>query len=109
MKLFADWVGVLRADGGGAGGGIWGLKRVFMNKGLRFFGKYSYGIYVFHALFLPVMLKSAIGPERIGQVMGSEVGGRLGFFVVASLISVGMALVSWSVWEEHFVRLKRYF
>ena len=74
---------------------------------LRFFGKYSYGIYVLHALlmgyflhyFRPAIL--AVTHSKLLAVAGS------GFIAMA--IGVIAAYLSYHLYEKRFLRLKRYF
>jgi len=74
---------------------------------LRFFGRYSYGLYVYHysvdrTLTLP--MRTAL--EGHGLPKG------LAILVVAAVvgaISVVLAVLSYHLYEKHFLRLKRYF
>lgn len=75
---------------------------------LRFFGKYSYALYVlqavprklYHMLFPLDKLTALVGSYRVA----------LGLF---SLLLLGtmvlMALLSWHLYEKHFLKLKRFF
>jgi len=72
---------------------------------LRAFGKYSYGIYVFH---LPIHLLVGL------QVLGGPVkaaSGPLGaaYFAGATALTFALAYVSYHLLEKHFLRLKRWF
>jgi peptidoglycan/LPS O-acetylase OafA/YrhL len=74
---------------------------------LRFFGKYSYGIYVLHALFMPFLLHYfraeifAVTHSKLLAVAGA------GFMTMA--IGIAAAWVSYHLYEKKFLRLKRYF
>jgi peptidoglycan/LPS O-acetylase OafA/YrhL len=72
---------------------------------LRFFGKYSYGLYVFHWLLLP-MYKRFCPPEQLISRFGSPLLGQLAFIVVATGSSVVVAMLSWHLYEKHFLGLK---
>ena len=82
-------------------------ERVFSWPGLRFFGRYSYGLYVLHLVPLPFLL--GYFRELIAQVTPSK-----GISVVgAGLLSFGVAVLaavfSYHFFERPFLRLKRYF
>jgi peptidoglycan/LPS O-acetylase OafA/YrhL len=82
-------------------------QRVFENPTLRFFGKYSYGLYVFHysvqaMLSLPVRY-------FVDEHFHSK---ALGVIVAAAVVLAGsivVALLSYHFYEAPFLRLKRYF
>jgi peptidoglycan/LPS O-acetylase OafA/YrhL len=83
-------------------------RRLWNSPTLRFFGKYSYGMYVTQNL-----LKATFAPEVAIAGLAAGVGaifwGRLGYFVLMSLGTVVAALVSWHVLEKHFLRMKSRF
>lgn len=73
---------------------------------LRFFGRYSYGLYVYHysvdaALTMPmrVALEGRGLPKPLAILAAATVVGT---------ISVAMAVLSYELYEKHFLRLKRY-
>ena len=75
---------------------------------LRFFGRYSYAIYIVHTAVL-----AGLNHYRPFAVL-SRVGGYLfpaqitwAFTYVA--LSTGVAVASWHLVEKHFLRLKRFF
>ena len=75
----------------------------------RFFGKYSYGMYVFH---LPLMLK--FGPvyafvDRLPLVVGTGILRQIVFFGIATACTAVLGVVSWHAYERHFLALKRFF
>jgi peptidoglycan/LPS O-acetylase OafA/YrhL len=82
-------------------------RRLFENGALRFFGKYSYGLYVLHVVALGFLLKTFRGwialvtPSKLAAVAGS------GFLVF--LVAVVAAYASYNLFEKQFLRLKRYF
>jgi len=86
-----------------------GLAKVLTARWLVVLGKYSYGLYLFHVLVQhlvvgPLLLRpvvlAALGPRLIAQIL---------FSVVATLVSLGFAAVSFRVFEMPFLRLKRRF
>lgn len=82
-------------------------QRLFSNPFLRFYGKYSYGLYVLHGLALPFLIGTfrtwfeSFSPNRYLSIGGS------GILVI--LISTLAAFLSYNLFEKHFLRLKRYF
>ena len=81
---------------------------VFRNAVLRFFGKYSYGIYVFHWVLSP-MLERFFSPQKMGAASGSNFVGVALSMAIAIGSSVLVAVLSWHLYEKHFLKLKRFF
>lgn len=83
-----------------------GFATLFWNSAvLRFFGKYSYGLYVFHFLLLPFYYE-LLPPEKLEEWTGSATVARLLFMLTAIGASIGVALLSWNLYEKHFLKLK---
>jgi peptidoglycan/LPS O-acetylase OafA/YrhL len=84
-----------------------GAQRLFQQGFLRFFGRYSYGIYVFH-----YSIDGALtGPLRAAfnsHLHSKPLAVLLSALIVAAL-SVLVALLSYHLFEIRFLRLKRYF
>lgn len=82
-------------------------RRLFENGTLRFFGKYSYGLYVLHVVALGFLLETFRGwialvtPSKLAAVAGS---GLLSF-----LVAIVAAYASYNLYEKQFLHLKRYF
>jgi peptidoglycan/LPS O-acetylase OafA/YrhL len=83
--------------------------RVFSHPVLRFFGKDSYGLYVFHwpLLIFAGPLYGAVAVLPL--VAGSSVLRQVAFFLGATTMSVAVAWLSWHLYEQRFLALKRYF
>ncbi len=81
------------------------VSRVLSWAPLRMFGKYSYGMYVFHRL-----LQGLIG-ERLQRAVGA--GGKpdafhdLAYVLLFGLVTFALAFLSYHAVEKHFLRLKR--
>lgn len=83
--------------------------RLFRTPFMRFFGKYSYALYIFHLPLTWFLENAGLGVDRFPTVAGSHIPGVIAFTLVTGSISVLMALASWNLFEKHFLRLKRYF
>jgi peptidoglycan/LPS O-acetylase OafA/YrhL len=86
-----------------------GLGKIFSSTPLRFFGKYSYALYVFHHLVAIYLPKFGFSIKSIPTIGGSDLPGFLVFSLVATLLSTLLALLSWHLWEAQFLKLKRHF
>jgi peptidoglycan/LPS O-acetylase OafA/YrhL len=84
------------------------LTGLVTNRPMRMLGKYSYGIYVFHApiaRYLWIRQPDAWLAERIG----SPLLALLLQAVVASAVSIGIAVMSYELYERRFLALKARF
>ncbi|MGP0069167.1 MAG: acyltransferase family protein [Isosphaeraceae bacterium] len=72
---------------------------------LRFFGKYSYGLYVFHYPLIP-LFDRLFPSEYLATCLSSVLLGRLVYTTLAISMSVLVAMLSWHAYEKHFVGLK---
>lgn len=75
---------------------------------LHWFGKYSYGLYVFANLLIP-LLAPVITAGGLAALLGSAYAGQLAYLVVMSAATCAAALVSWHLFEKHCLKLKKYF
>ena len=79
------------------------LRRALSFAPLRSVGRYSYGIYVLH---LPLKL---IGGHRIAGYFKNLGGpGSFLYLLCLTLLSYGMAVISYHLFESRFLALKRY-
>jgi peptidoglycan/LPS O-acetylase OafA/YrhL len=83
-----------------------GLQRVFGNRVFREFGKYSYGLYVLHNLAPTALSAVGLHPAMIPVVAGSIIPRVLVTNVVDIAVACVLALLSWNLWEKHFLKLK---
>jgi peptidoglycan/LPS O-acetylase OafA/YrhL len=84
------------------------FKRFWEHGFLTFFGKYSYGIYLNHFILLPFLVQW-IPVTELQRLTGSRILGLLLFAMLATVISVAIALLTWNLFERHFLKLKRRF
>ena len=83
------------------------MASVFQLRFLRFFGKYSYGIYVLHVPAITLLLS----PIRtlLHGLTGSKGIAVAGSGILAILLSIAAAVLSFHLFEKPFLRLKRFF
>ncbi len=74
---------------------------------LRFFGKYSYGIYVLHMIPLPFLLQTQ--RAALFQVAHNKLLAVAGAGFSTLLLAVGAAYLSFHYYEKPFLRMKRFF
>ena len=79
----------------------------FSNNILIFFGKISYGIYVYHGLLRPYFKVWFYEPLLINTKDG--IMASLLYTVIATVLSIVIAYLSWELFEKHTIKLKKYF
>jgi peptidoglycan/LPS O-acetylase OafA/YrhL len=85
------------------------MHRIFSSLGLRFMGRYSYAMYVFHLPVAYFLGQFAFEVPDIATVAGSHLPGELVFAGTAAVITMTLAYASWHGYEKHFVKLKSRF
>jgi peptidoglycan/LPS O-acetylase OafA/YrhL len=85
------------------------LSKGFASPILVFFGHYSYGLYVFHHLIVFGMRHKGFTIELFPRYMDSQLPGLLLYIIVATAVSLCLALLSWHLYEAQFLKLKRFF
>jgi peptidoglycan/LPS O-acetylase OafA/YrhL len=83
------------------------LRRFFETRILRFFGKYSYGLYILHFIALEFLITTFRG--WIALVTPSKLAGVVGAGLLSLLVALVAAYASYNLYEKQFLRLKRYF
>jgi peptidoglycan/LPS O-acetylase OafA/YrhL len=83
------------------------LRRCFESRLLRFFGKYSYGLYILHFVALGFLIKTFRG--WIALVTPNKLTGVVGAGLLSLLVALAAAYASYNLYEKQFLRLKRYF
>jgi peptidoglycan/LPS O-acetylase OafA/YrhL len=84
------------------------IARAFQASWLRTFGKYSYGLYVYHGLF-SYHMQELHTDERLGAMLGSHSLGIAAQTVVGVGISLLVSVLSYELFERPFLGLKRFF
>ena len=84
--------------------------RVLTTKAMISLGKYSYALYLIH-----VPLRSILAHEVthrggvLPRIAGSQLPAQILLILGGIAASYGLALVSWHLFEKHFLALKRFF
>lgn len=82
------------------------------------FGKYSYGLYLFHIPIRAVVRDVVFGPATsdgptpwitFPLIAGSELPAQLVFFIVTIPPVLAVAWLSYHIWEQRFMKLRRWF
>lgn len=85
------------------------LASAFWNaRWLRFFGKYSYAMYIFQYPLIPI-LAPILSVEILANSLGNVSVARVAYIVLMIGITTAVALASWHLYEKHFLALKRFF
>jgi peptidoglycan/LPS O-acetylase OafA/YrhL len=84
----------------------WG--KVWNSPVLRFFGKYSYGMYVFQNLLIPIVA-SWLSVDILQHYLGSQLVAQLAYLALMSALTIAAAVASWHLFEKHVLKLKSWF
>lgn len=84
------------------------VSRTFRSRILRFFGRYSYAIYIVHTAVL-AGLNHYRPFASLPTVAGLALPAQAAWAFVYVGLSTGIAMLSWHLVEKHFLRLKRFF
>ncbi len=76
---------------------------------MRFLGKYSYAMYIFHFPLAWFLENAGLGVNRYPTIAGSHIPGVIAFSLMTAGLTAIAALISWNLFEKHFLRLKKYF
>jgi peptidoglycan/LPS O-acetylase OafA/YrhL len=82
--------------------------RMFQSRWLRTFGKYSYGLYVYHALISYHMMTTHF-EDWLGAALGSHSLAIAGQTVLGVAASLGISVLSYELFERQFLALKSLF
>ena len=84
------------------------LARALQSGFLRFYGKYSYGLYVIHLPAMVVMSHLGINIDTL-SIGGSPLVGVLLYIAIVLPVVTLLALLSWNLLEKRFLTLKKRF
>jgi peptidoglycan/LPS O-acetylase OafA/YrhL len=82
------------------------VRRFFEARSLRFLGRYSYGLYMWHALIGGLMSRAGLRQRIVADAVGSGDLGVLLTIVLKIAVSIVAALASFYLLERPFLRLK---
>jgi peptidoglycan/LPS O-acetylase OafA/YrhL len=82
---------------------------LLMNSTLRRLGKYSYALYLLHIPLRNVLIDRVFPGGDLPVLLGSQIPAQLLLIVGSILVTYVVALLSWNLFERHFLTLKRHF
>jgi len=82
------------------------LRRIFEQKWLRFFGIYSYSLYLFHLPVRAAIRDILFSDRQFRELSSSALPGQFLFYCVATLAVIPFSLLSWRCLEQPFLKLK---
>jgi peptidoglycan/LPS O-acetylase OafA/YrhL len=82
--------------------------RVLQGSMLRFFGKYSYGLYVYHGLLTWYFAETRFG-ARLDALLGNHWLAMIGRAAIGFAVSTVVAVISFHLFEKRFLALKGFF
>lgn len=85
------------------------LHRTFGSRFLRMLGRYSYAIYVFHVPLRAWGEHAGLGGEFLPRIAGWQLPRALVAYAMLLGASTLVAIVSWHLFEKHFLKLKERF
>jgi peptidoglycan/LPS O-acetylase OafA/YrhL len=99
--FFAAWIAIAVASHRESLG-----HRLLASPFLRFFGKYSYCLYVSHLPVIVIFAKAGLNSTHLATRLHSELRSVLAVNGVALAVSIMIALASWHLYEKQWLKLK---
>jgi peptidoglycan/LPS O-acetylase OafA/YrhL len=85
------------------------LGRLFGHPWLTLFGRYSYAIYLFNLPVRILLQDTVFARHWLPRVGNSQLPEQLCFGLAMTGLTLAAALLSWNLYEKHFLKLKKYF
>jgi peptidoglycan/LPS O-acetylase OafA/YrhL len=80
--------------------------RIFGSSFLRFFGKYSYCMYVCHFPIVVFLAKAGVDSSRLTTFLHNEFLAILVLNGIVFSATIAIAVASWNLFEKHWLKLK---
>lgn len=80
--------------------------RLLASPFLRFFGKYSYCLYVCHLPIIVVFAKIGLNCDHLVRILHSELLSLIAINCVGFAVSITVAFASWHLYEKQWLKLK---
>lgn len=84
------------------------LGQLFQSRFLQLFGRYSYGLYVYHAILLWTFMEYGV-ERRLDAWLGNHTLTMVAIATVGTGLSFAVAVLSYELLEARFLALKRFF
>lgn len=85
------------------------VTRFLRSRFMRFLGKYSYAMYIIHFPLAWTMEDRGFGISMFPRLGTSAIPGTIAFTLIAGALTAVLAVLSWNLFETHFLRAKRFF
>jgi peptidoglycan/LPS O-acetylase OafA/YrhL len=85
------------------------VNRILTSRQLMAFGRYSYALYIFHQPVSLFLRDYVVSVQSLPRFFGSQLPAQFIFMLLAGSISFALAWLSWHLYEQHFLKLKRFF
>ena len=82
------------------------LGNLLFHPALRFVGRHSYALYVFHPIIITQMMRIMPSTHDNSRQYGMLF---IRWGVVFLIASIALAWLTWHAWEKHFLRMKHHF
>jgi len=81
---------------------------IFTNPALTFLGKYSYGIYIFHWP-ITLIIRPYFSNLMQSLIKAPVIWQQIGTGILCTVIAIVISVISYHLFEKHFLNLKKYF
>jgi peptidoglycan/LPS O-acetylase OafA/YrhL len=82
------------------------MHRILGSSFLRFFGKYSYCLYICHLPLIVFFTKFGLNSDHFVHKLHNQLLAILAVNAIAFAMSIAVALVSWNLYEKQWLKLK---